>query len=317
MSTILITGAGGFSGRHALRWLRSQSALRVAGFGRGECPPEAVEWHRGDIRVADDIRRAVVAVQPDYILHLAASVDPSKAGELVDINVTGTWQLLSACNALGKPCAVLIVGSAASFGEMHPGESGLGGSRAAAPQGLYGFSRQWQLDLAGLFAQTPGLRIHLCRPFNLCGPGLPERHAPGALAGRLLRGDFPDGRFPLRNAFSVRDLVDVRDAVAAFWSILQHGRVMFPYSIGSGIGTTVGDLVLLLAELCGRNVQIQPLADEKPNERSAIIRSVADIRDLQQHTGWEPRVSLRQSLQEMLAGMQDTTATQTERKQGS
>jgi hypothetical protein len=90
------------------------------------------------IRVADDIRRAVVAVQPDYILHLAASVDPSKAGELIDINVNGTWQLLSACDALGKPCAVLIVGSAASFGEMHPGESGLGGCRAAAGSGRRG-----------------------------------------------------------------------------------------------------------------------------------------------------------------------------------
>ena len=314
MSSILITGAGGFSGRHALRWLGSKPGVRVAGFGRGERPPEALEWHSGDVRAADDILRTISIVQPDYVLHLAASADPSIPSELIDINVTGTWQLLSACAALGKSCSVLIVGSAASFGEMNPDETRLSGNRPAAPQGLYGFSRQWQLELCGLFAQTPCLQVYLCRPFNLCGPGLPERHAPGALARRLLMGNLPNGQFPLRNAFSVRDLVDVRDAVAAFWSILQQGRVMFPYSIGSGIGTTVGDLVLLLAELCGRKVEIQPLADEKPNERSAIIRSVADIRDLQRDTGWEPRVSLRQSLQEMLAGMQDTTAIQTARK---
>lgn len=291
-----MTGASGFAAAWFFELFRSDTAFELAGFSRTGSHPLASRWFHGDIRNYDQVVRMIGEFRPDLVLHLAACADPTTPELLIDTNVGGTWNLLSACARLQQPCAALLVGSAASFGHMLPTESGLSAVRAARPDTIYGCSRQWQLEVGALFES---LRVLQCRPFNIIGPGLPDRYAATAIALRMLR--HADGTdFSVRNAAAVRDLIDVRDVVQAFRRILLHGRSMHPYSIGTGKGTSVLQLAGELAEICGRQVQIIEATGETGQDRSAGLRSIADSTDLQSDTGWTPQISRHQSLTELV-----------------
>jgi len=302
MQRILITGGNSFSARHAVTILRAQAGVIIGGFGRrGGDVSQVDEWFTGDIRNRDEIRQAVHQFCPEAVLHLAACSDPFDVGLVVQTNVTGTWNLLAACEESARPCSVLLVGSAASFGEMQPGEHALSGHRVPRPREIYGCSRQWQLELARLFAGSEQLRIVQCRTFNLIGPGLPEKYAAAAIAKRILQ--LPRGsrqQFPMRDPGVVRDLVDVRDAVRAWLAILRTGKPDFPYSIGRGIGVTIAQLALEIADIHGVELILQELPALSTGTRSRIVCSVADQTTLTADTGWQPQISVRRSLTDMV-----------------
>jgi len=257
--------------------------------------------HVIDFLNPEEIHRVVTDVQPNQILHLAASSDPSDPNELLQTNVSGVWNLLEACHELNHAVDVLIVGSAASFGEMHVGEVGLGGDRVCEPGSLYGVSRQTQTEMGRIADGNNGLKVFLCRTFNLIGPGISDRYVPAALAARI-RAAVEQGasELELRDMDAVRDFVDVRDAVAAYFAILEHGKTGHPYSVGRGEPVTIGQLAEALAAEQGAAIRFKEPDTTPGSSRSGIKRSVADSTDLQKDAGWAPRFTLCDSVRDML-----------------
>lgn len=261
-----------------------------------------VDCHICDFRSPDEIRRVVNDVQPDQILHLAACSDSSRPDEMLQINVSGTWYLLDACRKLQKPVHVLLVGSAASFGEMGPGEERLSGRRVCEPGSLYGLSRQTQLELGRITNGADGVSIFMCRTFNLIGPGISDRYVPAALAKRIAAAAKQGlSELPVRDLDVVRDFIDVRDAVAAYVAIMQKGRSGYAYSVGRGEPVIIRELANVLTQEQGG--LISPIDDLSgvSEARTGIRRSVGDPSDLMTETGWSPRYSLTQSVRDMLS----------------
>lgn len=294
-----------------MQYLQARPETRIHGTIRG-CVNVAglTHGHECDFRNADDIRRVVETVQPDQILHLAASSDPSNANDLLQTNVSGTWHLLEACRAQDHPISILIVGSAASFGEMHADESGLDGNRICVPGSLYGVSRQTQMELGRISNSDDELRIHLCRTFNLIGPGISDRYVPAALSARIANAvNVGDDTLELRDMAAVRDFIDVRDAVAAYFAILDGGRTAYPYSIGRGESVTIGQLAKVMAEEQGAAIRFTEQV-KTASTRSGIKRSVANPAEVKKDTGWSPAFTLRESVQDMLTNNSTSTASQ-------
>ena len=98
----LVTGGGGFLGRYIVEQLQARGdSVRV--FSRGDYPElrsSGVELQRGDIRNADDVRKACAGV--DVVFHVAAIPGvwgPWKTYH--DINTLGTQNVLAGCRAEG------------------------------------------------------------------------------------------------------------------------------------------------------------------------------------------------------------------------
>ena len=257
----------------------------------------------GDVLNPEWLNSVCDDAQPDCIYHLAGSSDESDLQRMFETNITGTLNLLRACRQiLGGAPRILVLGSAAGFGELGEGETSAGPSRQASPSSFYGVSRETQLRLAAIAGEKWGLNVLMCRPFNLIGPGLSSRYAPAALARRMLAAkDNGDRTFPLLNASAVRDFVDFRDAVAAYQLIVEKGQPAVPYSVGRGIGVTMADLARQIAEVIDFDVEIIADSSAAGSDRSGIQRSVADISELTRDTGWVPVISLAESLRDMIA----------------
>jgi len=303
----LITGAGGFCGRHLTHFLVTAGRAKVYGCGRtipGH-PLPGVEWSVCDVENGPSLRKLIEAVRPATVIHLAGAAGGVEPGALLQVNVTGTLNVLEACYAIpGLRPKVLLMGSSASFGEMVPEESRLGSERRPVPLCFHGMTREAALECGRVAALQWGLPIYLCRGFNAIGPGTLETFAPAAIARRLRKAVLEKAEnFSLHNPEAIRDFIDVRDLAKALLAIIRSGRTGIPYSIGSGHGTSIRTLTEKLAAILGAKVEFKAAETEVRPGAAGPSRSVADITDLVADTGWKPEIPLDQSLRDMVAGM--------------
>ncbi len=102
MTTVLVTGGGGFLGSGIVR-ASLERGWSVRSFSRGAYPEltaAGVDCRRGDIADRDAVATAVEGV--DVVFHTAAKVDMwGRAGDFDRINVHGTDHVIEACRRYG------------------------------------------------------------------------------------------------------------------------------------------------------------------------------------------------------------------------
>lgn len=288
-----------------------QTDLSFQCIGSSRSQPSSSKWSNyliGDIVDANFATQLISETRPTHIIHLAGNSNPKEAAALFQVNLQGTWNLLSACTKLAMPPRVLLVGSAAGFGDMFDDEDSLSGMRTPNPNSLYGLVREQALQVGNFFKTNYQIPVISCRTFNLLGPGLPDKYAPTAIIKRILQSDRQSlMNFQIANGQYVRDFLDIRDACQAWASILLRGSIDRTYSVGSGRATTIQELtetIFSCLNIVGVNFESADLG--QPN-RSQIARSVADITDLVTDIQWTPSRTLHQSVMDMISHLQQTT----------
>src|ERR1700739_2053733 len=104
MKRVLITGGTGFVGAHLARHLLADRHRRHPRTGPLAAVLDSPPRHEPAVRDADAVRRAVAAVRPDWVFHLAAHGAYSwqtDAHAIMATNVLGTVNLVEACRQTG------------------------------------------------------------------------------------------------------------------------------------------------------------------------------------------------------------------------
>ncbi len=301
-----ITGLSSVSGQCLAQILISEvQGVDVAGCGTRHMkfPDCNGRYFTCDVSDRSELAGLLESERPEHIYHLAGSADSTDAGRMIRTNVAGAANLLQICHDIGlRDTKILMVGSAAGFGEMNDDEQSLSEARQPRPESFYGMSREAAFELGRIARKCWGMSVYFCRPFNLIGPGLGEHYVATALMEKLMQAkDSGLSGISIRNLSAVRDFIDIRDAVRAYHAILTRGTEGIPYSIGRGIGVTIRELAEEMAAVLSLKITLS--SDEDPDNsagRSGIKRSVAETRTIRMETGWSAEISLRKSLQDMV-----------------
>lgn len=246
----LITGAAGFIGCNLYRTLREAGGHIVVGIDNGFHPcrhPIAKEAEYADVRYFADIEPFVKWA--DVTFHLAAQIHVDRSvrnpQETIDINITGTSNILEAARRYGKQ--VVFASSSEVYGtaqtdkitESHPldGHSPYAASKAAGDR------------LCKAYHETYGLEVAILRNFNTFGPYQGDDSYGSAIAiftRRALRGEpllvYGDG-------LQERDYISIDDAVAGYNLCLSAKAWGQPINVGSGNSIRVIDLAKMIVEL--------------------------------------------------------------------
>ena len=308
---ILVTGANGFVGSWLLRGLVASGHDVVAAAGRESPAAILTDEDRARVRwlpldLEDPVSVASCAAEArDAVVHLAgiASVadslgDPLRAWQ---VNALGTVRLLEELAGRrrreGVDPVVLVVSTAEVYGCGAPGLRTE--ADQVAPLSPYAASKAAG-EVAALEAwRRTGLRVVVARPFPHTGPGQSTRFVVPAFVERIgAAGRAGTHGVKTGNLDPVRDLLDVRDVAGAYLALLERGLPGEIYNIAGGQGYRLGALFERIAALAGH--QVRPEPDGALARAVDIPHLVGDAAKLRAATGWSPRFSLDQTLQQML-----------------
>lgn len=307
---VLVTGADGFVGQRLVpRLIETGHGVTAACRPSGE--PQSWMDHRWKqaVRVVPfELTdpggiREVFRSSYDAIVHLAAVASVREAredpGRAWVVNAAGTARLIDAVISSrgGSDPVVLIISSAEVYG------SGPASPRVESdppsPQSPYAASKAGA-EIAALEAwRRTGLRVIVARPFTHTGPGQQPPYVVPAFVQRLLGVKAgATHRVPTGNLEPVRDLLDVRDVVEAYLGLLAGGVPGEIYNIARGEGITLGELFRRIAAIVG--VAAEPIPDSSLVRVGDIPYLVGDTNKLRRTTGWSPRITLEQTLRDMV-----------------
>ena len=297
MKRVLITGGTGFVGANLARRLLGDGHAVHLLVGAGHRTwrlagvlAEVVR-HEADLRDAGAVRRAVAAVRPDWVFHLAAHGAYSwqtDARAIVATNVLGTVHLVEACRRTGFEVFV-NTGSSSEYGwkDHAPAED-----EGLEPNSAYAVAKASATLFCRQAARAARLSIPTLRLYSVYGPyEEPNRFLP-ALVVHGLEGTYP----PLAAPDVARDYVHVEDVVDAYLRLAGNppadpGAV---YNLGTGVQTTLRQAVEAAAGLF--RYRGEPAWGSMPNRGWDTTVWVADARKARRELGWEPRFTLADGL---------------------
>jgi len=291
MVRALVTGGGGFVGRHL-------------GTHLGSMGDEVISIDL-EVDVADPeaITAAVLDAQPDAIYHLAALSHVGESwespAEVLRVNVLGTAALLAAGRALDEPPVVLVVSSAEAYGAVGPDDLPITESTPLRPISPYAASKAAAEQLALQAWRGYGQPVVLVRPFNHVGPGQAPTFAVSALAKRIVEAERDrSGRVAAGTLTARRDYTDVRDVVRAYRLLVTRGTTGDTYNVCSGVDVAVSEVAERLCALAGAEVELVTDPDLVRPVDLPVLRG--DPGHLAADTGWRPEIAFDDTLLDIL-----------------
>jgi len=294
---ILVTGGAGFIGSNvADRFVAEGHEVAVfddLSSGFREFVPAAARFFQGDLADAAAVDAAIAQFRPEVVDHHAAQIDVRKsvADPVWDarINVLGSIGLLQACTRHGVRKVVYASTGGALYGEGRtlPATE----DHPINPEAPYGASKHTVEHYLYLWRLLHGLDFTVLRYPNVYGP----RQNPHGEAGvnAIFIGLMLEGKRPriFGDGEAVRDYLYVDDVVEAnVLALTQASGEML--NIGTGVGTSVNDIVRELQAIIGTSEgAIHEAA--RPGE---IQRIYLDATRAKQVLGWVPRVSFAEGL---------------------
>ncbi len=305
---ILLTGGAGFVGSHALRKLRDNHIETLVYDDLSSGHSEMLQGNpmvRGDICDLKSLTKTIADFKPDTVFHIAALATMSECTkhpqECHRINVEGTRNVLEAMRLNGVKHIVFASSCAvyANAKTLTP----LKETDLVGPISPYAASKRDGELLLKEYEDKHGMRYVAFRIFNVSGAHpdaeIGERHDPEThllplvidtmLGKRKSLYVFGDD-YPTPDGTAIRDYVHVWDIAEAFMRaglLLEQGGQSHTLNLGSGIGTSVYDLIRSVEKEAGMTV---PFIKESRREGdSAWLFGNSDY--LQEVLKWKPEWS--------------------------
>lgn len=295
---VLVTGGAGFFGSHIVDALkaRGDDVVVIDDLSTGDRSnlDPAVPLIVADISDRERVRDRLAGERFDAVVHAAAK---TKVVESIAqpalyhrVIVNGTSNALDIAQQSGADSFVNISTGGALYGETPTCATEDSAIDAPSPYGRY------KAEAERLAASTPGLRVVTLRCANIFGPRQRTDLEGGVIA--IFTGAWKRGaRLTVYGDGSAeRDYLYVADAVTAVLAALD-GSASGSYNIGTGVATSVNDLIARLTALLGPPKGI----DRAPEREGEIQRSCLDSSKAAQDGLWRSSIPLDEGLRRTVA----------------
>jgi GDP-4-dehydro-6-deoxy-D-mannose reductase len=303
----LVTGAGGFVGKHLLTYLSANTGWLL--FGNTHSRPGSfdlprLDWVTLDLTDREQTEAVLGSVRPDYAFHLAAQSNVQRAfadprGTIIN-NVVSQLNLLDVLRVQSPETRVMIACSSEQYGLVRPEDQPIDEDTPFRPNNPYAVSKIAQDALALQYFLSYGQPTIRVRSFNHIGPGQSEQFVSAAFALQVasIEAGKQEPIMHVGNLDAQRDFTDVRDMVRAYHLCITEGDPGEVYNIGSGKSHSIQWILDTLVGMSA--VQVEVRQDPARMRPADIPLLVCDPGRFRKATGWQPEIPLEQTLRDIL-----------------
>jgi len=304
----LILGGGGFIGRHvAVLLARASHHVTIAtrAVPRFRFPTETIDSiELVQVELASADWDALVA-EVDVVHHYAwssipASANANPAGDML-VNIGATLGLLDAMRRRGGGRLVFPSSGGTVYGRLTavPARE----DTPLAPITAYGAGKATAEVYLNLYRELYGLDCRIARIGNPYGAGQDPTRGLGAVSTFIRRAldrqeinIWGDGEI-------IRDYIHISDVARALVALSCTALcdTDFIFNIGSGIGTSLNEVVTELEERLGRNIRVSRQKHARPFD---VPVSVLAIDRAKRILNWSPKLSLSEGIQCTVADLE-------------
>ncbi|MBI4650465.1 GDP-mannose 4,6-dehydratase [Candidatus Desantisbacteria bacterium] len=304
---VLITGVTGFVGSHLAEYiLNLNEGHDIYGLCRWRSPKDNLEKIYNKISLLDAdlcdlsaLIRHFKAVKPDVIFHLAAQsyvlTSFNSPIHTLWTNVIGTTNLLEAVRILEIDPIIHICSSSEVYGQVTEADVPIKETCPFRPASPYAVSKVGEDMVALQYWLSYGMKTIRTRMFTHTGPRRGDVFAMSFFAKQVASGELGLTSSIIRvgNLKSVRTFCDVRDAVRAYWIMVQKGKHGDVYNIGGNRTMTIGESLDILLSFSKTKFEIK--IDPALMRPSDVTLQIPCTDKFKKETGWEPEISIEKT----------------------
>jgi NAD dependent epimerase/dehydratase len=308
MNSILVTGADGFIGSHLVellvhegyqvKALSQYNSFNYWGWLEDVDCLSDIEVLSGDVRDPHYCKKITQGV--DTVFHLAALIAIPYSyvapDSYVDTNIKGTLNICQAAleNNVGR---VVHTSTSEVYGtaqyvpidENHPLQA----------QSPYSATKIAADAMAVSFFNAFNLPVTIARPFNTYGPRQSARAIIPTIITQIASGAQ---KIKLGDLTPTRDFNFVADTCLGFLALARSDKAIGQtVNIGSGTEVSMKETLNLIKELMHSDVEFITDDERIRPEKSEVFRLCCDNTRIRELTGFTPRHSLREGLQETIS----------------
>lgn len=308
MKQVLITGAGGFVGRHLIHVLQARGDTEIFA-AVYQATSDVLDLIPADHVIAGDLTdfafatKLVQTARPKLVYHLAAlsvvHLSAEQTTTVINTNTTISYNVLEALRLHAPSARIVTIGSGNIYGAVQDTSRPISESNPLRPLNSYAVSKITQEMLALQYHLAYEMDVVMLRPFNHTGVGQTNNFVIPRLAEQFVsieKGGSPEVK--VGNLETVRDFTDVRDMAKAYLLAADKCQSGEVYNIGTGLGHSIREILDIFQSLSPVKVDIKK--EESRVRASDVPILVADSAKFRQATGWEPTITLTQTISAIL-----------------
>jgi GDP-4-dehydro-6-deoxy-D-mannose reductase len=308
----LITGFSGFVSYYFLEYLNSiiteSEPIEILGIDINEAMFDATAFPKlviqtQNINLLDyaAVERAILSFKPNRVLHLASFSSVASSWKdpvgCFNNNTNIFLNVIKVIHDNNISARILSIGSSEEYGNVDLSSIPLKESHPLSPVSPYAVARVSQELLSKIYVDSFKLDIVMTRSFNHIGARQKDSFVIPSFVKQICQAKVEKREtvtLETGNIDIVRDFLDVRDVVKAYFKLFEYGTAGIFYNVCSGIGHSLREIILILEKML--EIEIQTHVNPqliRPNDNNIIVGSNQKIYE---DTNWKPMISLEKSL---------------------
>ena len=305
----LITGISGSGGSYLAEYILSnQKKTKIYGTYRRvnkvnfEKIKKKAVLIKCDLKNYKKLKDILKKIKPDVIFHLASDADVKKSFiepyKIIQNNNSITLNLLEAIRVLKFDPIIQICSTSEVYGNVEKKFMPIDENCNLKPNNPYAVSKLFQDTLAFNYFKNFDLKIIITRMFTYLNPRRKNLFASN-WAYQLNKIKENKQKILLHgNLNSTRTIMDVRDAMRAYWLAAEKCNIGEIYNIGSNQIMNLRKFMKFLKLLSGVNFKTK--LDRKLLRKSDIGYQIPNSRKFYKITRWKPKISINDSIKYLI-----------------
>ena len=322
--THLITGITGMVGSHLLDYLYKNTDDNIIGICRWRSPlvnissylkiqnesNSRVRLEYADLNDMSSLLTVFNKHKPDFIYHLAAQSYPQTSFispiDTLQTNIIGTANLLEVIKtsvSQNYNPKIHICSSSEVFGRIPKERIPIKEDELFHPASPYAISKAGTDLLGRYYGEAYQMKTVTTRMFTHTGPRRGDVFAESSFAKQiaLIENNTRDPIIKVGNLNSLRTFADVRDAVRAYYLLLNSEYDCGSYfNIGGNFTCTVGDMLEKLISFSTKKDQIKIEIEQSRLRPIDADLQIPDLTKFKNQTNWEPEYTFEKTMIDLL-----------------